>query len=238
MEATLFSFPSSKPPSPSLTQTHPKSLLTRPSTNPFLSLTPRPTRRHHHHHRLSTIRSAISRTKKEQTVETIKENLENCHLMAGIRYKGLTVKQFQDLRKVLPETTKLIVAKNTLVYKAIEGTPWEALKPCMTGMNAWLFVHSEEIPPAIKPYRDFQKEKKLDSNDFTGAVFEGKFYGPGDFKQLETMPTRAEIYAKLLGTLNSPASSLVGTIQAPARELIMLLKAYVQKLEEEGGGGQ
>ncbi|KAM1059595.1 hypothetical protein TB1_023645 [Malus domestica] len=134
--------------------------------------------------------------------------------MVGIRYKGLTVKQFQNLQKVLPETTKLIVVKNTL-----------------------LFVHSEEILSAIKPYRDFQKEKKLDSNDFTRAVFEGKFYDHGDFKRLETMPMRAKIYVKLLGMLNSPVSSLVGTIQAPANELIMLLKAYVRKLEEEGGSG-
>ncbi|KAL6208773.1 hypothetical protein ACLB2K_019718 [Fragaria x ananassa] len=203
--------------------------LTRPA-NPFLSLPTRPA------YRLPTIRSAISRVKKEATVSTIKTNLENCYLMAGISYKGLTVKQFQDLRKALPDSTKLIVAKNTLVFKAIEGTPWEALKPCMTGMNAWLFVHSEEIPPAIKPYRDFQRERKLE-NDFTGAVFEGNFYGPGDFKALETMPTRLEIYAKLLGSLKGPASNLVGTIQAPARELVMTLQAYVQKLEEESGGG-
>lgn len=206
--------------------------LTRPA-NPFLSLPTRPASRPY---RLPTIRSAISRVKKEETVSTIKTNLENCYLMAGISYKGLTVKQFQDLRKALPDSTKLIVAKNTLVFKAIEGTPWEALKPCMTGMNAWLFVHSEEIPPAIKPYRDFQRERKLE-NDFTGAVFEGKFYGPGDFKALETMPTRLEIYAKLLGSLKGPASNLVGTIQAPARELVMTLQAYVQKLEEESGGG-
>ena len=169
-------------------------------------------------------------------METVKTQLDNCHLIAGIKYKGLSVKQFQDLRRALPESTKLLVAKNTLVYKAIEGTPWEALKPCMKGMNAWLFVHSEEIPAAIKPYRTFQKEKKLEDNDFSGAVFEGKFYGPGEFKALESMPTRAEIYAKLLGSLKTPASSLVGTIQAPARDLVMVLKAYVKKLEEEGSG--
>lgn len=145
------------------------------------------------------------------------------------------MKQFQELRKSLPDSVNILVAKNTLVEKAIEGTQWEALKPCMKGMNAWLFVHSEEIPAAIKPYRSFQKEKKLEDNDFTGAVFEGKFYGPSDFKALETMPTRAEIYAKLLGSLKTPASSLVGTLQAPARDLVMVLKAYVQKLEEGGG---
>ena len=50
------------------------------------------------------------------------------------------------------------------------------------------------------------------------------------------MPSRAEVYAKMLGLLQGPASSLVGTIQAPARELLMVLKAYVKKLEEQGGG--
>ncbi|KAK9283757.1 hypothetical protein L1049_012008 [Liquidambar formosana] len=230
METTLFSFPSSKPPpSQTLTLNH--------SKNPFFTLhkptTSTTTFRPVHY---PTIRAAISRSKKESTVETVKIQLENCYLLAGIRYKGLTVKQLQDLRQSLPESAKLLVAKNTLVEKAIEGTPWEALKPCMKGMNAWLFVHSEEIPPALKPYRDFQKEKKLEDNDFTGAVFEGKFYGPADFKALETMPSRAEIYGTLLGSLKSPASALVGTLQAPARDLVMVLKAYVNKLEEEGGG--
>lgn len=184
-----------------------------------------------------TIRSAISRTRKEETVETVKSHLENCHLVAGIRYKGLTVKQLQDLRRSLPDSVNLLVAKNTLVFKAIEGTRWEALKPCMKGMNAWLFVHTEEIPEALKPYRAFQKEKKLEENDFTGAVFEGRFYGPDEFKVLETMPSRGEIYAKLLGVVQGVGVSLVGTLQAPARDLVMVLKAYVKKLEDEAGGG-
>lgn len=183
----------------------------------------------------TSIRSAISRTKKEETVETVKQQLENCHLLAGIKYKGFTVQQFQQLRATLPENTSLLVAKNTLVLKAIENTEWEALKPCMKGMNAWMFVHTEEIQGAIKPYRVFQKEKKVE-NDFAGAVFEGNFYKPEEFKALETMPTRAEVYSKLLGAFKSPASAVVGTLQAPARDLVMVLKAYVKKLEEESGG--
>ncbi|CAH9135919.1 unnamed protein product [Cuscuta epithymum] len=199
------------------------------STNYPLKLSTRPSKT-----RSLTIRSAISRTKKEETVEAVKQQLQDCYLLAGISYKGFTVKQFQELRTQLPETTKVIVAKNTLVLKAIEGTQWEALKPCMSGMNAWLFVHSEEIPGSLKPYRTFQKEQKLDGNDFTGAVFEGKFYGPDEFKSLETLPSREEVYAKLLGSLKAPASAVVGTLQAPARNLVMVLQAHVKKLEEEG----
>lgn len=107
------------------------------------------------------------------------------------------------------------------------------MKPALKGMNAWLFVHSEEIPAALKPYRDLQKELKLEDNDFTGAVFEGRFFTPEEFKSLETMPTRAELYSKLLGTLKAPAANLVGTLQAPARDVVMTLKAYVKKLEDE-----
>ncbi|TKY54725.1 50S ribosomal protein L10 [Spatholobus suberectus] len=231
MEATAsamsFALPSTK------AQT--RQLLTRP-TNPLAGPSRGPA--HGAPARLPWIRAAIPRTKKEATVETVREQLENCYLLAGINYKGFTVKQFQELRKALPDTTKLIVAKNTLVYKALEGTPWETLRPCMKGMNVWLFVHTDEIPSAIKPYRDFQKEKKLEDNDFTGAVFEGKFYGPHEFKNLETLPTRAEVYATLLGALKSPASALVGTLQAPARELVMLLKAHVKNLEEQQGVAQ
>jgi large subunit ribosomal protein L10 len=47
------------------------------------------------------------------------------------------------------------------------------------------------------------------------------------------MPTRADLYSKLLGTLKSPSSNLVGTLQGPARNLVFTLKAYVKKLEEE-----
>lgn len=148
----------------------------------------------------------------------VRQELENCHLVAGIWCHGLTVKQFQALRGALPETTKLVVAKNTLVEKAIEGTKWEPLKPCIKGMNAWLFVHSDEIPPALKPYRNFQKEWKLVLNDFTGAVFEGRLYGPDDFQALETMPTRMESFAYLLGCLQTPVISLVSTLQSPERD--------------------
>ncbi|KAH7332263.1 hypothetical protein KP509_20G078900 [Ceratopteris richardii] len=102
-------------------------------------------------------------------------------------------------------------------------------------MNAWLFVKTEEIPAALKPYRELQKELKLDSNDFTGAVFEGKFFAPEEMNVLETMPSRAELYAKLLGSLQSPAISLITTLQAPARDLVLTLQAYVKKLEEEAG---
>lgn len=59
----------------------------------------------------------------------------------GMRYQGLTVKQMQELRRVLPKESTLLVCKNTLVKRAADAVEgWGELKPAAKGDNAWLFV--------------------------------------------------------------------------------------------------
>lgn len=65
------------------------------------------------------VRAAISRKKKEETVERARQELEGAYLVAGIKYAGLSVKAFQQLRKSLPEDTTLMVAKNKLVGRIL-----------------------------------------------------------------------------------------------------------------------
>ncbi|KAK2633843.1 hypothetical protein Ddye_028635 [Dipteronia dyeriana] len=129
-QPTFLTFPSSNPPTLSSLKPNPN-----PNPNPFFNRS-----------RTHNIISAISRTNKEKAVEIFKTHLDNCSFLVVIKCQGFNVKQFQEVRQSLPENTKLLLAKNTLVYKAIERTKWEqALKPnCMKGMNAWLFVNSEE----------------------------------------------------------------------------------------------
>ncbi|KAI8000571.1 hypothetical protein LOK49_LG09G01681 [Camellia lanceoleosa] len=112
MEATLLTFPSSlKPPLSSSQTLTPKTHFINP-----LSISTTKLKLHHHKPPpTTTIRAAISRTKKGRNRQA-KQRLTDRHL-AGIKYKGFTVKQFQDLRRTLPQTSKLIVAKNTLVLK-------------------------------------------------------------------------------------------------------------------------
>ena len=52
------------------------------------------------------------------------------------------------------------------------------------------------------------------------------------------LPMFTEIYANLLGVVKSPTSALASMLQAPTREIVMVLKAYVKKLEEDGGARQ
>ena len=97
-------------------------------------------------------------------------------------------------RRQLPEGAHLLVTKNTLMVKASEGTKWELISECCSGMNAWLFV-DENIAPAIKSVKGLQKEwdKAGIQVEFTGAVLDGKFLDSSAIGALEKLPTRKDL---------------------------------------------
>lgn len=74
--------------------------------------------------------------------------------------------------------------------------------PCAKGTNAWIFFTAEQIPAALN-------DPQLESNDFRGAVSEGRLYTPGELKVLENLPARTEAYAMVLGLIYGPALDLV-----------------------------
>jgi large subunit ribosomal protein L10 len=115
-------------------------------------------------------------------------------LVAGFRFQGLSVKNMIKFRQELPQGAHLLVTKNTLMVKASEGTKWEAISECATGMNAWLFV-DENISPAIKAVKGLQKDWKKDGVevDFTGAVLDGKFIDSVGISALEKLPTKKDL---------------------------------------------
>ena len=77
-------------------------------------------------------------------------------------------------------------------------------------------MQTEDIPAALKAFVSFQKEKKLFDNNLGGAVFEEKLYGPQDYKVIETMPSRADVYGVMFGALHWRGLDLVNTLQAPS----------------------
>ena len=97
-------------------------------------------------------------------------------------------------RRQLPEGAHLLVTKNTLMVKASEGTKWEPISECCTGMNAWLFV-DENIAPAIKSVKALQKDWKKGGIEveFTGAVLDGKFVDTNGIDALEKLPTKKDL---------------------------------------------
>ena len=140
-------------------------------------------------------------------------------LVAGFRFQGLSVKNMIKFRQELPQGAHLLVTKNTLMVKASEGTKWEAISECATGMNAWLFV-DENISPAIKVVKSLQKDWKKDGVevDFTGAVLDGKFIDSAGISALEKLPTKKDLITMVaLGIKQVPTKLARGSNGVPLK---------------------
>ncbi|MCS6796920.1 MAG: 50S ribosomal protein L10 [Myxococcota bacterium] len=126
------------------------------------------------------------------------------------------------------------VAKNTLVRRALEGTPYERagvdrLLVGMTGV-AWSYEDPTAAARVLKAFRaENEKHGKL---TIKGGVVESTLFGAEEVEStLATMPGRDEVRATLLATLQAPAQRLVGQLAAPMQSLVRVLDARRRQLE-------
>ncbi len=109
------------------------------------------------------------------------------------------MKDFETFRKKLPAGTELVVAKNTLMKKAIAGTQYEALGEACVGPNAFLFS-GEDVATSIKAFNDMAKAVKKAKNmelQWNGGVLDGKFVKPKDIGKLESLPTKKQLIGQI-----------------------------------------
>lgn len=153
-------------------------------------------------------------TEKQAVVDEIKAKLEKAQSAVAIDYMGISVAQADAMRKRLREANvDYTVYKNTLMNRAIQGTNFEGLKEILEGPSAFAFGFEDAVTPA-KVLNDIMKEYKKMS--FKGGVIEGNFYGAEDMKNIATLPSRDQLIAKFMGSIQSPVSKLVRTFQAIA----------------------
>ena len=115
-----------------------------------------------------------------------------------------------------------MVTKNTLAKIAVKGTEYEALAEKMTGPIALAFGFEDPVSPA-KAVVKFIKESKKGA--IVGAVLEGKLMTEAETRALADLPSKEELFAKMLGSINSPASGIVGSINAVMSQLTRAMAA-------------
>ena len=158
--------------------------------------------------------SVESQKAKAAVIDEIKAKLENAQSAVIVDYMGATVEEATAMRKQLREANvDYTVYKNTLIAKAVEGTKFEGLKDVLSGPSA-LAVSSED---AVAPLRVLSGAiKQYNKMAFKAAVVEGVLYDAEGCKALANIPSRNELIAKFMGSIQSPVGKLVRTFQAIA----------------------
>ncbi len=160
---------------------------------------------------------------KSDKIAQIKEKVEKAQVAIVTEYQGMSVEDITNLRRALQkEDGDYMVTKNTLAKIAIKGTEYELLTDLLTGPIAIAFGYDDQVMPA-KALAKFIKE--TEKGKIVGAVLDGKLLSADEAKALASLPSKQEIYAKMLGCINSPASGIANSINAVMSQLTRTMAA-------------
>jgi large subunit ribosomal protein L10 len=156
---------------------------------------------------------ALTKQKKNEIVSELMELLSSSKMTVVTKYEGTTVKAMQQIRRSAEEKgTTIKVIKNRLVIKAVaesdklKNTDTSALK----GMLLYAFNSDDEVAPAQVLFQAAKTEPQL---EFVGAITsEGVFIGAEEVKALAQLPSREQLIAGVINTLQSPVRNVMGAL--------------------------
>jgi len=155
---------------------------------------------------------------KQEKIEEMKENFAKAKVAVVTEYRGLTVEEITKLRRELQkQDSDYMVTKNTLAKVASKGTSFEVLAESLKGPVAIAFGFKDEVAPA-KVLTKFIKDVK--KGEIISAALDGKLLNAKETQVLANLPSKEELYAKMLGSINSPATGIVGAINAVMSSLV------------------
>ena len=165
---------------------------------------------------------------KQAVVAQLKEQLESAKGVVLTSYKGLTVAQDTELRRELREAgVSYHVVKNTMMRIAAKEAGLEGIDEHLEGTTAFAFSTEDAVAPA-KVICGFMKKNKLEEAEILTVkvgVVEGKVISVDEVKALAALPSREELIAKLLGSMNAPISNTVNVLQGVIRNAVYVLDA-------------
>ncbi len=173
----------------------------------------------------------MNRTEKAELAKTMGEKLAKAKVAIFADFKGLTSSQADNLRKQLRATqTEVVVIRNNLARLATkEGQHGEQAKLLMgavVGPTLVAFAYADAAD-AARVIHGFAKDNE--ALKLKDSLMGQKRIWVTDIEELAKLPTREILLAKMLGTLNAPATNFVGVLAAVPRSLVTVLSAIEKK---------
>jgi large subunit ribosomal protein L10 len=168
---------------------------------------------------------------KDQKIELVKkltEKIKAAKSAIFVDYKGIKVKEVTDLKKSLRKAdVEYVVAKKTLIDLALKNAGIEGVS--MKGMEGQVAIslsNADEVAGA-KIIDGFAKTNE--NIKMLGGVLGKDVMDAAQVKALAKIPSREELLAKLVGTLNAPVSGFVNVLAGNLRGLVQVLRAVSEK---------
>lgn len=174
----------------------------------------------------------VTKINEEKTgaVEELKKMFSTAADYIFTDYRGLTVSQITELRNKLREQhTSYRVVKNRVAKLALKDLGQPEVDELLTGPTA-VALPAEESGPVAKILVEYGKDNPV---AIKGGIIDGRVFNLEQMEAFSKLPTRDELIAKLMGTMNAPIQNLVYTLNAVPQKLVRVLQAVADKKGSE-----
>ena len=152
---------------------------------------------------------------KQPVIEEIAGQIKDAQSVVLVDYRGLTVEEDTRLRKELREAgVTYKVYKNTMMNFAFKGTDFESLAPNLEGPSAIAISTTDATAPARVLSKFAKTAPKL---ELKAGVVEGTYYDAAGIEEVAKVPSRDELLAKFLGSIQSPIANFARVIDQIAK---------------------
>lgn len=175
--------------------------------------------------------------RKEQKIELVKKLSEEIKSSSGVivtNYKGLTFVQMDEIRRSFKEAgNDYRVIKNTLLKKALNAENITEMDETLVEPTALVIV-GEDFAAAAKLAKKYAKDAAMSKSFIIkGGYFDGTALDRESIERLADLPSREELLAKALGSMNAPITNFVSVLANIPRGLVNALNALKNKKEKE-----
>ncbi|WP_205473294.1 50S ribosomal protein L10 [Nocardioides sp. SYSU D00038] len=182
----------------------------------------------------------MARADKQAAVAEIVESFNDAAGAVLTEYRGLTVKELQDLRRSLGANADYAVVKNTLAKIAANEVGISGFDDLLTGPTAIAFINGDVVE-AAKGLRDFAKANP--ALVIKGGVLDGNILDAQEVAKLADLESREVLLGKLAGAMLASLSQAVYLLNAPIAQAARLAGALQAKAEQDpsilaGGAGE
>ena len=167
---------------------------------------------------------------KKEVVAEVSAKIAKAQAVVLAEYRGISVEDITNLRKQARASgVYLRVLKNTLARRAVQGTPFEKLGDQMVGPLAYGI--SEDPVNAAKVLAAYAKGN--DKLVIKGGSLPNQVLNAKEIGALATMPSREQLLASLMGTMNAPITKFVQTLNEVPSKFVRTLAAVRDAKEKQ-----
>ncbi len=166
----------------------------------------------------------MNRDEKAVLVEGLNGRFEKARFAVVTEYKGLNVLALEKLRRELHKNNaEFKVVKNTLLNRAVDGSPYEILREHLKGTTALVMAYEDSVAVA-KVLVDFNKDHS--GLNIKGASFnDGSSITPDDLKALAKLPTREVLLAQFMFVMLAVPTGFVRVLNGVPQKFVYALQA-------------